>query len=90
MSPKNRLQLVQRVTDEKEGQQARRLAQSRARVEQCEAKLKELARASIDTNANNFFIAFSFKGSYELLLYKTHRAASSCVFFTKQETLIPG
>ena len=42
MSPKQRLQLVQRVTDEKERQQARRLAQSRARVAQCEAKLKEL------------------------------------------------
>ncbi len=42
MSPKQRLQLVQRVTDEKERQHAKRLAQSRARVEQCEAKLKEL------------------------------------------------
>lgn len=42
MSPKQRLQMVQRVTDEKERQQARRLAQSRARVAQCEAKLKEL------------------------------------------------
>jgi flagellar FliJ protein len=36
------LQLVQRVTDEKERQHAQRLAQSRARVAQCEAKLKEL------------------------------------------------
>ena len=36
------MRLVQRVTDEKERQQARRLAQSRARVAQCEAKLKEL------------------------------------------------
>jgi flagellar FliJ protein len=42
MSPTQRLQLVQRVTDETERQRARRLAQSRARVEQCEAKLKEL------------------------------------------------
>jgi flagellar FliJ protein len=42
MSPKQRLQLVQRVTDEKQRQHARRLAQSRARVAQCEAKLKEL------------------------------------------------
>jgi flagellar FliJ protein len=36
------LQLVQRVTDEKERQHAQRLAQSRTRVAQCEAKLKEL------------------------------------------------
>jgi flagellar FliJ protein len=42
MSPTRRLQLVQRVTDEKERRQAQRLAQSRARVAQCEAKLKEL------------------------------------------------
>jgi flagellar protein FliJ len=42
MSPTQRLQLVQRVTDEKERQHAQRLAQSRARVTQCEAKLKEL------------------------------------------------
>jgi flagellar FliJ protein len=42
MSPTQRLQLVQRVTDEKERQHAQRLAQSRARVAQCEAKLKEL------------------------------------------------
>jgi flagellar protein FliJ len=42
MSPKQRLELVQRVTDEKERQHAQRLAQSRARVAQCEAKLKEL------------------------------------------------
>ncbi|HEV2702477.1 MAG TPA: flagellar export protein FliJ [Steroidobacteraceae bacterium] len=42
MSPKQRLQMVQRVTDEKERQHARRLAQSRTRVAQCEAKLKEL------------------------------------------------
>jgi len=42
MSPTQRLQLVQRVTDEKQRQHARRLAQSRTRVAQCEAKLKEL------------------------------------------------
>jgi flagellar FliJ protein len=42
MSPTKRLQVVQRVTDEKQRQQARRLTQSRARVAQCEAKLKEL------------------------------------------------
>jgi flagellar FliJ protein len=42
MSPTQRLQLVQRVTDEKERQHAQRLAQSRARVAQCENKLKEL------------------------------------------------
>ncbi len=42
MSPTQRLQLVQRVTDETERQHAQRLAQSRARVAQCEAKLKEL------------------------------------------------
>jgi flagellar protein FliJ len=42
MSPTQRLQLVQRVTDETERQHARKLAQSRTRVEQCEAKLKEL------------------------------------------------
>ena len=42
MSPTRRFQLVQRVTDEKERRQAQRLAQSRARVAQCEAKLKEL------------------------------------------------
>jgi flagellar FliJ protein len=42
MSPTRRLQLVQRVTDDKERRQAQRLAQSRARVAQCEAKLKEL------------------------------------------------
>ncbi|HTC54701.1 MAG TPA: flagellar export protein FliJ [Steroidobacteraceae bacterium] len=42
MSPKQRLQMVQRVTDEKERQHARKLAQSRTRVAQCEAKLKEL------------------------------------------------
>ncbi len=42
MSPKQRLQMVQRVTDERERQQARKLAQSRARVAQCESKLKEL------------------------------------------------
>jgi flagellar FliJ protein len=42
MSPTQRLQLVQRVTDEKERQHAQRLAQSRARVAQCEAKLTEL------------------------------------------------
>jgi flagellar protein FliJ len=42
MSPKQRLQLVQRVTDEKERQHAHKLAQSRTRLTQCEAKLKEL------------------------------------------------
>ena len=42
MSPTRRLQLVQRVTDEKERRHAQRLAQSRARVAQCEAKLTEL------------------------------------------------
>lgn len=42
MSPTQRLQLVQRVTDEKERRHAQRLAQSRTRVAQCEAKLKEL------------------------------------------------
>ena len=42
MSPKQRLQLVQRVTDERKRQQARRLAQTRTRVAECEAKLKEL------------------------------------------------
>jgi len=42
MSPRQRLQMVQRVTDEKERQQARKLVQSRTRVAQCEAKLKEL------------------------------------------------
>jgi flagellar FliJ protein len=42
VSPKQRLQMVQRVTDEKERQHARKLAQSRTRVAQCEAKLKEL------------------------------------------------
>jgi len=42
MTPTKRLQLVQRVTDEKQRQHARRLAQSRSRVVQCEAKLKEL------------------------------------------------
>jgi flagellar protein FliJ len=42
MSPTKRLQLVQRVTDEKKRQHARRLAQSRTRVAECEAKLKEL------------------------------------------------
>ena len=42
MSPTQRLQLVQRVTDEKKRQHARRLAQSRTRVAQCEAKLLEL------------------------------------------------
>ena len=41
MSPTRRFQLVQRVTDVKERRQAQRLAQSRARVAQCEAKLKE-------------------------------------------------
>jgi flagellar protein FliJ len=42
MSPTQRLRLVQRVTDEKERRQAQRLAQSRVRVAQCEAKLTEL------------------------------------------------
>jgi flagellar FliJ protein len=42
MSPTQRLALVQRVTDDKERRQAQRLAQSRERVAQCEAKLKEL------------------------------------------------
>jgi len=42
MSAKQRLKLVQRVTDEKERQHAKRLAQSCTRVEQYEAKLKEL------------------------------------------------
>jgi len=42
MSPTQRLRLVQRVTDDKERRQAQRLAQSRARVAQCEAKLTEL------------------------------------------------
>jgi flagellar FliJ protein len=42
MSPSKRLQVVQRVTDEKQRQHARRLAQSRVRVAQCETKLKEL------------------------------------------------
>ncbi len=42
MRPAQRLQLVQRVTDEKKRQHARRLAQTRARVAECEAKLKEL------------------------------------------------
>ena len=42
MSPRQRLQMVQRVTDERERQHARKLAQSRTRVAQCEAKLKEL------------------------------------------------
>lgn len=42
MSPTRRLQLVQRVTDERERRQAQRLAQTRERVAQCEAKLKEL------------------------------------------------
>ncbi len=42
MTPTKRLQLVQKVTDEKQRQHARRLAQSRARVAQCEVKLKEL------------------------------------------------
>jgi flagellar protein FliJ len=42
MSPKQRLKLVQRVTDEKERQHAKRLVQSCSRVEQCAAKLKEL------------------------------------------------
>jgi flagellar protein FliJ len=42
VSPTRRLQVVQRVTDDKERRHAQRLAQSRARVAQCEAKLKEL------------------------------------------------
>jgi flagellar protein FliJ len=42
MSPTQRLQLVQRVTDDKERQHAQRVAQSRTRVSQCEAKLTEL------------------------------------------------
>jgi flagellar FliJ protein len=42
MSPTKRLQLVQRVTDEKKRQHARTLAHSRTRVAECEAKLKEL------------------------------------------------
>jgi len=42
MSPTKRLQLVQRVTDEKKRQHARKLAQSRGRVAEYEAKLKEL------------------------------------------------
>jgi flagellar FliJ protein len=42
MSPTQRLQLIQRVTDEKKRQHARRLGQTRARVAECEAKLKEL------------------------------------------------
>jgi flagellar FliJ protein len=42
VSPTRRLQLVQRVTDDKERRQAQRLAQSRTRVAQCEAKLTEL------------------------------------------------
>jgi flagellar FliJ protein len=42
MSPTARLELVQRVTDEKEKRLAQRLAQSRTRVAQCEAKLTEL------------------------------------------------
>ena len=42
MSPSRRLRLVQRVTDEKERRHAQHLAQSRTRVAQCEAKLKEL------------------------------------------------
>ncbi len=42
MSPKQRLKQVQRVTDEKERQNAKRLAQSSTRVEQCETTLKEL------------------------------------------------
>jgi flagellar FliJ protein len=42
VSPTRRLQLVQRVTDDKERRHAQRLAQSRTRVAQCEAKLKEL------------------------------------------------
>jgi flagellar protein FliJ len=42
MSSKQRLKLVQRVTDDKERQHAKRLAQSCTRVEQCLAKLNEL------------------------------------------------
>jgi len=42
MSSTRRLQLVQRVTDEKKKRHAQRLAQSRGRVAQCEAKLTEL------------------------------------------------
>lgn len=42
MSPTQRLHLVQRVTGENERRQAQRLAQSRTRVAQCAAKLKEL------------------------------------------------
>jgi flagellar FliJ protein len=42
MSAKQRLQLVQRVTDQRERQHARKLGQTRTRVAQCEAKLKEL------------------------------------------------
>jgi flagellar protein FliJ len=42
MSSPQRLKLVQRVTDEKKRQHAKRLAQSCTRVEQCLAKLKEL------------------------------------------------
>jgi flagellar FliJ protein len=42
MSSKQRLKLVQRVTDDKERQHAKRLAQSCSRVEQCATKLKEL------------------------------------------------
>ena len=42
MSAKQRLKLVQRVTDEKERQHAKRMAQSYTRVDQCAAKLKEL------------------------------------------------
>jgi flagellar protein FliJ len=42
MSPTQRLQMVQRVTDDKERKHAQKLAQSRVRVAQCEAKLKEL------------------------------------------------
>jgi flagellar FliJ protein len=42
VSPARRFRLVQRVTDEKERRQAQRLAQSRTRVAQYEAKLNEL------------------------------------------------
>jgi flagellar FliJ protein len=42
MSPTKRLHLVQRVTDDKERRHAQRLAQSRTRLAQCEAKLEEL------------------------------------------------
>jgi flagellar FliJ protein len=42
MTAKQRFKLVQRVTDEKERQHAKQLAQSCTRVEQCAAKLKEL------------------------------------------------